>query len=179
MDYSKPLVFKSDEIKWYQNPRLLRYVFSTLLIATLVSIFELGFVYFVSLPETERSVNAQFPPVPNDPPIFKQIEKVEKGNREKKNKYLVLNYASVILVLFFLIAYVYSKMKEDQKRVPVFGHNFRATILQSVFSVLLLILFQIFFFGFAQKAPLLSKEEIDYHVAKNTLERTKVELSKR
>lgn len=178
---TKPLVFDpyKYKIKWYENPRLLRYLFGILMVATLVSIFELLFVYFISVPETDKSVSALFPEVPENPPIFKQIESAEKSDRETKNRYLIFNYSVVIAVMVFLLYYVYNKMVQDQKKVQVFGHNFRATLLQSLFSVLVLASFQVFFFQFARKSSLVTDAELQYATAKGTLEGTNAELAKR
>lgn len=177
---SKPLVFGDKyKIKWYQNPRLLRYVFSIVLITILVSMFELAFVRYISVPETDKAVNQLFPALPEDPPIFRQVEIAEKSDRSQKNNYLIFNFSLVIVVLLFLLYYIYLKMKEDQARVPVFGHNFRATILQSVFSVLVLASFQLFFFQFVQKSALSSEKEIQLAVTKGILDGINAELEKR
>lgn len=180
-DSKNKLVFDNSyfKLKWYENPRLLRYIFSILLIATLVSIFELLFVYYISFPQTEKSVNELFPPVPETPPIFGQIEKAEKRDREAKNLYLIFNFMSVIFVMIFLLYVVYVKMEFDQRKTAVFGPNFRATVLQSLFSVLLLAAFQVFFFQFAKKTALTSDAELFLATSVGTLRAIDAELAKR
>lgn len=181
MENKSKLVFDNSywKIKWYENPRFLRYIFSILLIATLVSVFELLFVYYVSYPETEKGVTSLFPPVPETPPVFGQIEKAEKRDRDTKNRYLIFNFVAVIFVMIFLLYVVYVKMEFDQMKTQVFGPNFRATILQSLFSVLVLASFQVFFFQFAKNTSLNSDAELAFATATGTLKAINTELARR
>lgn len=166
-------------LRWYQNPRFLRYVFSILSVATIISVFELVFVHFVSYPETEESISRLLPALPTYPPIFRSIQQAEKQDRDKKNLYLIMNFMSVILVLLFLIYALYKYMEEVQRKAPVFGANFRATILQTFVLVLLTALYQLFFYNFAKAADINSPNLTALAFAEGTLESVERTLASR
>ena len=173
------LVFTDKKLGWYENPRLLRYIFSILFVASAVSIFEVFFVYYVSYPETEKAVTKIFPPVPAEPPVLRHIEKAEKRDRHTKNQYLIANFGIVILLMLFAMYAFYVKMGRVQREASVFGHNFRATVLQSLFSVAALLVFQVNFFAFGQRSMKSNLAGNAYAVSKGTLAAIEAELERR
>lgn len=167
-----PLIFTKNVHydAWYNDPRMLRYFFSILLIALLVSIFEMAFVYFVSIGTTEKAVNGFFPPVP-DQPLFQQIQATERSDRLDKNFYITMNYGIVIVFMMWLLYVIYVKMEfQNQVSPNVFGPNFRATILQCIFSVVVIAAFQLSFYEFAKKTIMITDPELYLATARGALQ---------
>lgn len=184
-DGDKHFMAYDPNLTFWQQPRLIRGIFGILLISTCMAIFEVIFFGAVVVPVTNEQLESlnlrelpSTPPPPGSPQsavnsFMGATEASERRLVDKNNRHAFASMGVFIFVLFMVLFILYNHLRsiglEKKHVVEIFGVQMRVTVATSVFTVCLLVLFQIFFFFFGLDFKYLGGQEEILHDFNNAL----------
>lgn len=181
-------------LSFWDQPRLIRGMFGILLISTCMTVFEMIFFGAVVVPVTKDQLDAlnmsrissiiaseggdppPAPPGSTQSAVNSFMGATEASERrlvDKNNRFAFASMGVFTFVLFMVLFLLYNRLRsiglEKKHVVEIFGTQMRVTVATSIFTVSVLILFQIFFFFFGLKFKYLGGPEEILHDFNNAL----------
>lgn len=159
------------------NPNFLRGLFSILLVAMFLAIFELTFYCTIAVPQINEQIdklsnsfNLSTPPL-----LFDSVTRVTKGiavnDQENANYTNSLKIAIMVIficIIFLLLTWTYTSLRRHTQGTK-YKTDISPVFVSSIMTIILIIGFQIFMFFFSKKYKYASKEELELYFVNSLL----------